>query len=169
METKESKDEILKGLAKTVAQPYVEKFSDVFDDWKPYDLFAKDRQHPFDPRYVVGQNIAGNLYRDTSDIFAGHPSRRGKHANESMRVGPFCSVYRKDQDNEYLSVRAADWVLSRIVERTIIIGGDTMSFEVIDHGNGWSLVTAHHGQICGSVWLAYIRTDTIPGSNGKAD
>jgi len=155
------KDEILKGLAKPIAQPYVDTFAEVFEDWQPYDLMAKTMpEHPFAPRCVVGQNIAGNLYNNFKNIMRG--GARQRYGDERMLVGPFCSVSPLDSPNRYFSVSCADWVLSRIKESTIIIGGDTMSFHVIDHGNGWSLVVAQHGQILGSVWLAYIKTDSIP-------
>lgn len=37
-----------------------------------------------------------------------------------------------------------------------------MSFELINRGDGWTLATTHHSQILGTVWLAYIKTETIP-------
>jgi hypothetical protein len=157
--TNAEKDAILKGLYKPVAQPYAQTFADVFEDWKPRDVMKSNEPHPFPPRHITGQNIAGNLYNDVKSIIRGE--KRSKHNDESMAVGPFCSV-SSEKGYRFFSVSCADWVLSRIRERTIIIGGDTMSFEVIDHRNGWSLVTAHHGQILGSVWLAYIRTDSVP-------
>lgn len=138
-------------LYRELAQPHVETFSEVFEAWKPYAKGA------FEPRYISGQAIADNLWRDVKATMNGNHGKR-KHADQSMPVGPYC--YRRDGDS--LSVRCADWVLSRIRERTIIIGGDPMSFDLVDHDNGWTLVTAHHSSIVGSVWLAYIRTSTIP-------
>lgn len=149
--------ELLKGLYKPIAQPHVETFAECFPDWEPWRLFDKAYKPRFGPRYVEGQNIAGNLYKGVKAIFKGEKHNR-KHPDERMAVGPFCSR----RDGASMAVRCADWVLSRIKEGTIVIGDDRMSFEIVDHDNGYSLVIAQHGQICGSVWLAYIRTDSIP-------
>ena len=78
---------------------------------------------------------------------------------ERMHVGPYC-VWRDHYRS--FAVRCADWVLSRIRERTILVDNDRMHFELVDHDNGYTLVVASHGQIIGSLYLAYIRTDSIP-------
>lgn len=146
-------------LYREIAQPHVTDFREVFDQWKPYTLEGTPmKPHAFKPRYLTGQNVASNLYKGCSEIFRGQKQTE-KFPDESMAVGPFCS----DRDcGKYFSVSCADWVLSRIRERTIIIGSDRMSFELVNHDNGWTLVTANHSCISGSVWLAYIKTSTIP-------
>ena len=144
-------------LAKPIAQPHVTTFNEVFDSAALYD--SKNGGHNFAPRYITAQNVAGNLYKDVSALFR-NKTPAVSHPDETMAVGPYC-MYR-DHYNKSMSVSCADWVLSRICERTIIIGDDRMSFELIDHDNGWTLVTANHSCILGSVWLAYIKTDSIP-------
>lgn len=151
-------------LPREIAQPNVTTFKECFEDWKPYELMKHPSPpHAFAPRYVTGQNIAGNLFKDGREILVEGKRPTQKHRDENMPVGPFCSFSAREfENNRYFDVRCADWVLSRIKERTIVIGDDRMSFEVIDHGNGWSLVVAKHSVICGSVWLAYIKTESVP-------
>lgn len=159
------REQLLKRLAKPVARTEVEKFSEIFDDWKPYELFGKGASsvHAFLPRYVTGQNVAGNLYKNVEVVCRGGRHNGWRHPDESMAVGPFCAFEgRNFTGNKYFSVKCADWVLESIKQRTIIIGGDTVSFRIIDHGNGWSLATGSQGRVSGGVWLAYIRTDSIP-------
>lgn len=144
-------------LYKEIAQPHVTTFQECFPAWAKYDVNAPDRKHQFEPRRITGQALASNLYDDAKAIMEGGRAKR-KHRDESMTLGPFLSI----RDGKSLSVSCADWVLSRVRERTIIVPGDTMSFEIVNHDNGWSLVTAQHSQILGSVWLAYIKTETIP-------
>lgn len=157
MKTTKDRLEIIKGLYRPIAQPHIETFAECFPDSAPWKLFDKAYKSPFEPQYLTGQNIAGNLWKNVKATMRGEKHER-KHHDESMQIGPFCS--RRDGDS--LAVRCAGWVLSRIREGTIVIGGDRMHFEIVDHDNGYSLVTAQHGQICGSVWLAYIKTDSIP-------
>jgi len=144
-------------LYKEIAQPHVSRFAEVFTDFTLYD--SKNQKHNFAPRYISGQNIAGNLYKDCKAIFQ-NGKRQDKHQDERMAVGPYCTW--RDKYGQSLSVSCADWVLSRILERTIIIGEDHMSFEIVEHDNGWTLITAHHSCIIGSVWLAYIKTESLP-------
>lgn len=156
-ETESSRLEIIKGLYKPIAQPHVETFAECFNSWEPWRLFDRNYKPGIVPRCITGQNVAGNLFKNVENIFRGR-ARTEKHPDETMLVGPFCSR----RDGGSMAVSCADWVLSRIRERTIIIGNDRMSFEIVDHDNGYSLVIANHSQILGSVWLAYIRTDSIP-------
>lgn len=39
--------------------------------------------------------------------------------------------------------------------------GLTLNIHVIDHRNGWSLVTADYNRIIGGHWLAYVTTDSV--------
>ena len=143
-------------LAREIAQPHVTRFSEVFEDSAPYNVMTGKSKHPFAPRTLTGRAIATELYDDCKAIMTGRDKPR--HTDKTMQVGPYC----QRRDGGSFSVRCADWVLSRIAERTIIVPGDRMSFEIVDHENGWSLVVANHGSILGSVWLAYIKTDSIP-------
>ena len=47
-------------------------------------------------------------------------------------------------------------------EMVSIIGEDSFYFELIDHGDGTTLVVVNYNKILGSRWLAKIKTDTIP-------
>ena len=143
-------------LYKEIAQPNVTTFAEVFEDFAPYDVMDSKQKHQFEPRRITGQAIGTNLFDDVKAIMNGRKCK--SHPDHSMQVGPYCS--RRDGDS--FSVRCADWVLSRIRERTIIVPNDRMSFELVDHDNGWTLVIVNHGQILGGVWLAYIKTDSIP-------
>lgn len=151
-------------LYREIAQPHVTDFREIFEAWDYYDVSNGGRNHKFEPRYITGQNVGGNLYKNCKRILQ-HGQEPVKHPDERMPVGPFCSL--SDHSRSF-SVRCADWVLSRIRERTIIIGDDRMSFEISLHANGWALVTAHHSCIIGSVWLAYIRQETIPQPQPEA-
>lgn len=148
-------------LSREIAQPHVSTFAECFTDWAPYDVCDSKRKHQFEPATITGQNVAGNLFKNVKDIFQGKP-RQIKHSDETMKIGPYLNMTGPDNEHRSMSVRCADWVLSRIRERTIIIGGESMHFEIVVHDNGWALVIAQHGQICGSVWLAYIKVDSIP-------
>ena len=75
--------------------------------------------------------------------------------------GPWCSRHAQDGRYSSLYVSAADWVLSRCKE-LLVVPEDQLYFQIIDHTNGWSLVTLQYNTIIGSRWLAYIRTDSIP-------
>lgn len=145
-------------LYKEIAQPHVERFDEVFDSWQARDVMKPGAPSPFQARQITGQAIATNLWNDVKATMRGDRRSR-KHADYTMLVGPFCACSDLDR---YFNVSCADWVLSRIRERTIIIPHERMSFEVTPHDNGWALVTAQHSTICGSVWLAYIKTDSIP-------
>jgi len=48
------------------------------------------------------------------------------------------------------------------VLRDRAMGDLSFNLRVIDHGKGWALVTADYDRIIGSVWLAYVRTETLP-------
>ncbi len=149
-------------LCKEIAQPHVTTFTECFTDYELWPLFGKQFKPRISGQMLTGQNIAGNLYDNVKQIMRGQETK-SKHQDETMRVGPYCQWSdSKSTRHESLAVRCADWVMSRIRERTIIIGGDSMSFDLIDHDNGWTLVTAHHSSILSSVWLAYIKTDSIP-------
>lgn len=124
-------------LYKPLAQPHAEHFFDVFPAWEPWQFNAK-------------QGISAQWLTDSD--------------GERMAVGPYCSW--RDHYDDPKAVRCADWVLSRLRERTLIIPNDQMSFDMVSHDNGWTLVTAHHSSILSSVWLAYIRTDSIPMQKG---
>lgn len=146
-------------LCRPIAQPHVTTFAECFPDWAEWIFEPNKREvQKFQSRTISGQAIADNLYEDAVATMRG--KKQPKHREQTMEIGPFLSFGGYDRPS--LSVSPADWVLSRVRENTIIVPHDTMSFEIHDHANGWSLVSAHHGQILGSVWLAYIRTDSIP-------
>lgn len=157
MTTTQDRLEIIKGLYKPIAQPQVETFDECFDDFEEWKLFDKSYKPRFSPYFITGQNIAGNLFKNVKATMQGE-FRNRKHADETMQVGPFCSM----RDGGSMAVHCNEWVMDCIKRHTIIIGGDRMSFEIVNHDNGHSLVIAQHGSIIGSVWLAYIRTDSIP-------
>lgn len=141
-------------------QPHVESFKDCFDLCEPFDLFGK-KVHPFGPRYVKGASLGATLWA-LSEHLRGAAKHPGGVVECQNAIGPFCSVETK-QGNRYFSVSCADWVLSRLAESRGLVPCQTaMSFEVIDHGNGWSLVLAKQGGYT-PFWLAYIKTETIPG------
>lgn len=147
-------------LCRKVAQPHVATFAECFPEWALWVFEPNTRSaQKFQGVQISGQAIAENLFRDAKAIMNGRKAAR-KHQDYSMEVGPFLSF--RDYERPALSVRVAEWVLSRIAERTIIIPHDTMSFEIVEHENGWALVVARHSAILGDVWLAYIRADSIP-------
>jgi len=124
-------------LYREIAQPHVETFREVFEDSKPYE----HGKPAFAPRILRG-----------SDCLTGKETE--------TPIGPYC-MWRDHYENSF-SVSCADWVLSRLKERTISLENNSMFFEIISHDNGWSLVTCSHNLILGSVWIAYIRTNSIP-------
>lgn len=80
----------------------------------------------------------------------------------SQKIGSY--ICWRDNYQSSMSGRPADTVLSRIVEGMIDVENDRTHFELVNHDNGWTLVLVSYGQILGSLWLAYIRTDSIPKS-----
>ena len=78
-------------------------------------------------------------------------------------LGPFCefSVNRRFLGRRLMAVTATDAVVDAITPR-IVTPDDHLSFEILEHETGWALVTAQHGYIIGSHWLAYIDPATIP-------
>lgn len=144
-------------LMKDLANPNVRTFGECFDSFEEWRLFDKKYKPTIEPVWITGRAIATELYDDVKAIFRGE--RRNRHHPErSMSVGPFCSR----RDGGSMAVKCSPWVIDAIKAKTIIVPHDRMSFEIVDHDNGWSLVIAQHSQICGNVWLAYIRTETIP-------
>ena len=126
-------------LRQSVMQPHVSTFSEAFSAWAPY-VSA-------DPRFPL--------------IWMNGEKAKGRKA-ERMAVSAYC-LRRSDGGHlDSLNVRPADWVLSRIREGMILVPNDRLHFEIVDHGNGWSLLVVNHGQILGSRWLAYIKTNSIP-------
>lgn len=77
---------------------------------------------------------------------------------KSLEIGPFLH-FRSHKPA--LWVTPTEHVVLAILDRTIHIE-DRMSFEVVERGDGTALVTAHHGQIIGSVWLAIVDANTLP-------
>lgn len=78
----------------------------------------------------------------------------------ALKVGP--SVWIDGPEGfHYGYGSVADCVLSAVAKRDIGLD-DRMTIKVIDHKNGWSLVTADYSTIIGSVWLAYVRSETVP-------
>lgn len=156
-------------LSKPIAQPHVETFREVFEDFSPYHIMT-GKGKLFPSREIAGQAFASNLYENLKDTMEGRKQPK-KRPDKRMKVGPYC--FR--EAGQSFCVRCADWVLSRIREGTILVPDDEMYFQIVDHKagegwpGGWSLVTANHNTIGGTVWLAYIRTESIPtvGPNGE--
>lgn len=125
-------------LHRVLMLPSVEARSALWTEW------SVDRTLCWQPRYIGGTTWDGELAGDLH-----------------MTVGPLCVMCRSGRA-QAINVQPTDAVMRAIKDGTITIRGDRMSYRVIDHDNGWSLVLAQHGQIIGSVWLAYIRTETVP-------
>lgn len=107
-----------------------------------------------------------------AEIFSGFTTERDaeisplmwKQDGESCAVGPHVS-FRGRGTYFYGKAKVADWVIPALERSTIHCGNrDSISFKIIDHGKGWSLVVADHNIILGGAWLAYIRTDSCPSS-----
>ena len=81
--------------------------------------------------------------------------RYGGQLKESRFTG-FCGLPRG---------RAASVELTPAAENVLrrgAIGDVTMALEVIEWPGEHSLVVAQYGQILGSVWVAFVRTSTVP-------
>lgn len=88
-----------------------------------------------------------------------------------MEISSFCTVEMKNADPDedtrnydrrFLQVKVPPAVLDKVFQSTVCIEYDQMYWQVIDWGNGKSLVTCSHNKIIGSVWLAVIETSSIP-------
>lgn len=157
-------------LSRPLCRPNAITFKELFADSAPYDTSKGGRGHPFPFVKLTGQSIPGNLYTNCMAVFQGNP-RPERNPDETMLLSPYCSVTSNnadgisDDDKGYhsLSVLADPATIEAILKGTCIIPNDSMSFQICVHGPEWSLVIARHSQIIRDVWLAYIRTWTIPG------
>lgn len=104
------------------------------ENWK--DLFEDQREWAFN-----GTNF---------------PTMKGPHTIQQF--GSYCNR----RDGKSLTVKARQEILAALEKRMIYISNDRNYFEIVDHESGWSLICCKYGQIIGSVWLAYVRTDSIP-------
>lgn len=140
-------------------------WNDCFPEWKYYQLFGnagKLPPHAWGPHRITGQSWPHDLFENTKRIFNGlKPQRQPDH---TMYIGPFCHI----SGHASFDVKAAPWVIEAIKANTVLLPDDRMSFEVIPHDNGWALVLSKHSLVSGSVWLAYIKADTIPAPQEAA-
>jgi hypothetical protein len=60
------------------------------------------------------------------------------------------------------NVCLAPWAIDKL--KGAAMGDLSFSIHVVDHDNGWSLIIAEYDRIIGSLWLAYVRTDTLKAS-----
>ena len=58
------------------------------------------------------------------------------------------------------NAQLAEWALH--VLKANIFADLRMDLQVVVHDNGWSLIIAEYSQIIGSIWLAYVRTESLP-------
>lgn len=151
--------ETVPAMGKRIALPDVTTFGELFAHpvpWvfdspadrakrkaDPYYRADHERGVPFNPDAPFGKGSA-RMWRDTS------------------MIGTFLTVVTPERRESY-DVEPSAAVIDAIRTGTIDCGmNDTFSFEVIDHGDGLALAVAKHGLIIGSLWLAYIDTDSLP-------
>lgn len=143
-------------------------FPECFKEWEERADFGLP--HAFGPRIIRGQSVPENLYRGTVAIMEGK-KRPKREPDYSMNLGPYCSMFlRKEQGApgpHYIAwdVVASDTVFEICSHRMVLIPDDNVSFEIHYRDNGFALVTASYRRICGSLWLALIRQDSIPSKH----
>lgn len=118
--------------AKPLAFPEVKSFDELFVDYAPWNSTLSRRPTP--------QAIEG--------------IKASKHG----QIGPYLSM----RDGHSLAVRPSPAVVQYVKDNMLPIVEDHIYFEVIDRGEGESLVTASYNKIIGSRWLALIKTSTVP-------
>ncbi len=80
--------------------------------------------------------------------------KMGKHG----MIGPYLSM----RGGNSLAVKPNAAVIDFVKNNMLPIVEDHIHFEIIDRGEGESLVTASYNKIIGSRWLALIKTSTVP-------
>ena len=126
-------------LHRPVALPQVETWGELWDAW------SSDRTLCWQPRYVGGRTWDGE-----------------RAEAEAMCVGPLC-VMSRGGGATLINVQPGEATRAAFTKDAFLLRGDRMTYRVIDRKNGWSLVLLHHQRIIGSRWLAYIRTESVPG------
>lgn len=151
--------ETVPAMGKRICLPDVTKFSELFAHATPWNFNDKAEQakRKADP-YYRRDHERGVPFNPDAPFGKGH-ARRWR---DTSMIGTFCTVVTKDARRSY-DVTPSAAVIDAIRMGTIDCGmNDSFSFEVIDHGEGLALVVASHGLIIGSLWLAYIDTDSLP-------
>ena len=87
-------------------------------------------------------------------------------SGSAMTFSSFCSVTLRSERRFYEVDPVRD-IIELVVKNTIFIGRDSMNFEVIEWPNNEALVLCKHSLILGTVWVAKIAADTIPGNSGQ--
>lgn len=86
-----------------------------------------------------------------------------------MQIGHYCSVRRINRDWYSLHIEPSYEALEAVMDHTIVVEHDRMSWEIVEWQDGRALVLCHHSTILGSVWLAIIDAKTIPKEEPDAE
>lgn len=128
--TREYKEAMLERVGKQIYFPDVEKFSDLFDDWR---LWEHGRSEGFDRIPIK--------------------VRQSAYQPEGSFIGEFCSVACSGLGN--LHVKPGKRLIDFILKQMVIPNYDVIDFELIDRTDGM-LVLAKNNVIIGSRWLALL-------------
>lgn len=151
-------------LPKPLHMPEARTFAEVLDylgewDHKTMTHYAGElpegHRRP-EPRYIPEVSPQATAWE-----------RRAWRHDGRNEIGPYCSVDLSQLDgprHRGIAVRATDATIAALTP-AIVTPDDHISFEVIGHkGTGRALVTAQHGYIIGSIWLAYIDPASVPAA-----
>lgn len=86
-------------------------------------------------------------------------SGRRRSGGESAFNG-YAVIEAAEYPRSIVNVELAGWAID--VLKTRAMGDLRFTLRAIAHDNGWTLILAQYDRIIGSVWLAYVRTDTVP-------
>lgn len=155
-----------------IALPEVTDFAELFTDVRDW---RSSRRPKTDANYVPdsendgvpmlrGAFDAAKFYGNCVEIMGGKRPPEDGTATISHYLGG-CRMKREGGSGP-LWVNPTPAVIDAIRTHTIDCGQrDRITFEVVEHENGWSLVIAKHSIIGGGVWLAYVRSDSVPRGN----
>jgi hypothetical protein len=128
----------------------VNSFGNLFEQWEPYS--QTDKWNIVVSGNCIGKALEGKTKKD------GSPNLEG-----SMIFGSYCQITNKEGDYiPSLSVKPKPEVIKAVLENTIIVEYDSMTWKIIIRSKKEALVICSHGLILGSTWVAMIDPSTVP-------
>ena len=138
------KRKLRRSLGRPILLPDAHRFDELFAEWHPWELpWSDERRRPASYR--------------TEWLEEG---RRGRRERAWMTFGPYLSI---SPGHRALWVKPTVRAYEAVLDATIRVAYDTISYEIIVWNPAEALVVAKHNMIIGSRWLAIIDPLTIPG------
>lgn len=144
-------------IGKRFALPNVTTFGELFTAAEPWDWDEKaERDARKSNPYFRKDHVGGVMMNPDAP-----PMRDSRCGRDTALIGTYCGL--RPHGRGSLRVTPSEATIAAIRGGTIDCGAaDTFSFEIIDHGEGKSLVVAQHSLIIGSLWLGYIDSNSVP-------